>query len=222
MEKQEKQIYKALTSIISEVSAIGKNQKNHQQGFMFRGIDDVMNELHTLFGKYKIVIVPEVERYEVKEHTTAKGTLMYTTHTVVKFHFVAEDGSEVVTTNVGEAMDTADKGMNKTMSCALKYALMQMFLIPTKDIEDADRVTPPETIEIVVKKMTQPLQPPTNNAMKFFYDKLQAANTADEVAAVWIEAGESKDMAQYMRERCNILGISDDTMLEAIKTKKSK
>jgi DNA replication protein DnaD len=142
---EQKQIYKALTSIIAEVSAIGKNQKNQQQGFMFRGIDDVMNELHTLFGKYKVAIIPEVVSYEVREHTTTKGTLIYTTHTTVKFHFVAEDGSEVVTTNVGEAMDTADKGMNKTMSCALKYSLMQMFLIPTKDIEDADRTTPEET-----------------------------------------------------------------------------
>jgi hypothetical protein len=44
-------------------------------------------------------------------------------------------------------MDMADKGMNKTMSCALKYALMQMFLIPTKDIEDADRTAPEETIQ---------------------------------------------------------------------------
>ena len=142
---EQKQIFKALTSIIGEVNAIGKNQKNQQQCFMFRGIDDVMNELHTLFGMYKVVIIPEVVSYDVQEHTTAKGTLMYTTHTTVKFHFVAEDGSEVVTTNVGEAMDTADKGMNKTMSCALKYALMQMFLIPTKDIEDADRTTPEET-----------------------------------------------------------------------------
>lgn len=142
---ENKNIYKALTSIIGEVSAIGKNQKNQQQGFMFRGIDDVMNELHTLFGKYKVVIIPEVVDYNVQEHTTSKGTLMYTTHSTVKFHFVSDDGSEVVTTNVGEAMDTADKGMNKTMSCALKYALMQMFLIPTKDIEDADRITPDDT-----------------------------------------------------------------------------
>ena len=144
---EQKAIYKALTSIICEVNAIGKNQRNQQQGFAFRGIDDVMNELHTLFGKYKVVIVPEVLDYNVEEHTTAKGTLMYTTRTKVKFHFVSEDGSEVVTVNVGEAMDTADKGMNKTMSCALKYALMQMFLIPTKDIEDADRVTPEETTQ---------------------------------------------------------------------------
>ena len=144
---EQKKIFTALTSIISEVNAIGKNQRNQQQGFAFRGIDDVMNELHTLFGKYKVVIVPEVVDYTVEEHTTAKGTLMYTTRTKVKFHFIADDGSEVVSINVGEAMDTADKGMNKTMSCALKYALMQMFLIPTKDIEDADRVTPEETTQ---------------------------------------------------------------------------
>lgn len=144
---EQKKIFTALTSIISEVNAIGKNQRNQQQGFAFRGIDDVMNELHTLFGKYKVVIVPEVVDYTVEEHTTAKGTLMYTTRTKVKFHFVADDGSEVVSINVGEAMDTADKGMNKTMSCALKYALMQMFLIPTKDIEDADRITPEETTQ---------------------------------------------------------------------------
>lgn len=141
----EGKIYSALTSIIGEVNAIGKNNKNQQQGFMFRGIDDVMNELHTLFGKYKVMIVPEVVEYDVKEKQTKNGTVMYQTRTRVRFHFTAEDGSEVVTTNVGEAMDSADKGMNKTMSCALKYALMQMFLIPTKETEDPDRVTPENT-----------------------------------------------------------------------------
>lgn len=142
----EGKIFSALTSIIGEVNAIGKNNKNQQQGFMFRGIDDVMNELHTLFGKYKVMIVPEVVEYDVKEKQTKTGSVMYQTRTRVRFHFTSEDGSEVVTTNVGEAMDSADKGMNKTMSCALKYALMQMFLIPTKETEDPDRVTPPDTV----------------------------------------------------------------------------
>lgn len=147
MEKEQTKIFASMTKIMAEVKAIGKNQRNQQQGFMFRGIDDVMNELHDLFGKYGVFILPEVVDYNVSEKTTAKGTIMYVTRSTIKFHFVAEDGSEVVTTNVGEAMDSADKGMNKTMSCALKYALMQIFLIPTKDIEDADRMTPEETIQ---------------------------------------------------------------------------
>lgn len=55
------------------------------------------------------------------------------------------DGSSVETVNVGEAMDSADKGMNKAMSIALKYSLLQMFLIPTEEPKDPDRDTPEET-----------------------------------------------------------------------------
>lgn len=171
----ENQIYKALTGIIGEVNAIGKNSKNQQQGFMFRGIDDVMNELHTLFGKYKVVIVPEVVDYNVSEKTTSKGTIMYVTRSTIKFHFVAEDGSEVVTTNVGEAMDSADKGMNKTMSCALKYALMQMFLIPTKETEDADRVTPPDTVPTKTMNIDRDMA----------FDDVRNAKSSQGVADVW-------------------------------------
>ena len=188
---ENKNIYKALTSIIGEVSAIGKNQKNQQQGFMFRGIDDVMNELHTLFGKYKVVIIPEVIDYNVQEHTTSSSKLMYTTRSTIKFHFVADDGSEIVTTNVGEAMDMADKGINKTMSCALKYALMQMFLIPTKEIEDADRITPDDTMPTQQPAPTaQPQQTSTNEDRKVIKDvtkvlaMIKAATTLDELKKI--------------------------------------
>ena len=35
-------------------------------------------------------------------------------------------------------MDSGDKGMNKAMSIALKYALFQLFTIPTKEDKDPD------------------------------------------------------------------------------------
>ena len=53
-------IYGSLAAIMNEVQAIGKNKKNTQQGFSYRGIDDVMNELHGLFAKNGVVIVPQV------------------------------------------------------------------------------------------------------------------------------------------------------------------
>ena len=36
-------IYSALSAIMSECPAISKSQKNQQQGFMYRGVDVVMN-----------------------------------------------------------------------------------------------------------------------------------------------------------------------------------
>ena len=44
-----KGIYKALAAVNKEIKPIAKDRTNQQQGFKFRGIDDVMNELHSLF-----------------------------------------------------------------------------------------------------------------------------------------------------------------------------
>jgi hypothetical protein len=59
----------------------------------------------------------------------------------MKFTAYAEDGSSVSSTTVGEAMDSGDKSMNKAMSTAYKYALMQIFCIPTVDDKDTENQT---------------------------------------------------------------------------------
>ena len=39
------EIYNAICGVMADIAAVGKNKKNKQQGFMYRGIDDVMNAL---------------------------------------------------------------------------------------------------------------------------------------------------------------------------------
>lgn len=142
---EEKMIYKAMLSIMQDVDVIKKEKRNKDQGFMFRGIDDMMNSLHGLFAKHGVFIVPIVESFDVKERPTKSNSVIYLTHAVITFNFTAQDGSFISIKNVGEAMDSGDKGMNKAMSIALKYALMQVFLIPTEDIADPDAEVAEET-----------------------------------------------------------------------------
>lgn len=130
-------IYTALIKANKAIGAIAKNNANQQQHFMFRGVDDVYNELHPILAECGIVIIPEVVNYEVSERQARNGVLLYTRATILH-HFTAEDGSHVTTKVVGEAMDSGDKGMNKAMSIALKYALFQLFTIPTKEDKDPD------------------------------------------------------------------------------------
>lgn len=130
-------IYPALIKANKAIGAIAKNNANQQQHFMFRGVDDVYNELHPILAECGIVIIPEVVNYEVSERQARNGVLLYTRATILH-HFTAEDGSHVTTKVVGEAMDSGDKGMNKAMSIALKYALFQIFTIPTKEDKDPD------------------------------------------------------------------------------------
>lgn len=135
-------IYQAINSIMLDMDAVGKGQKNAQQGFLYRGVDDVMNALKPLLAKHKVFVVPEVLEETREERTTAKGGLLLYSVLKIKYTFYAEDGSCVSAVVIGEGMDSGDKASNKAMSVAFKYACFQVFCIPTEDMVDPDSNTP--------------------------------------------------------------------------------
>jgi len=132
-------IYETISAVMSEIGAIGKNSKNQTQGFMFRGIDAVMNAISPALQKYKLFIVPEVLEQTREERINAKGTTLLYSIIKVKYTFYAEDGSNISATVIGEGMDSGDKATNKAMSIAFKYACFQVFCIPTEEMVDPDK-----------------------------------------------------------------------------------
>ena len=106
--------------------------------YSYRGIDDVMNELHPLLAEYGVTIVPEVVDQQRENRVTLKGNPIIYSIMKIRFHFYAMDGSEVVATVIGEGMDTSDKASNKAMAIAYKYACFQVFCIPTEEMAKAD------------------------------------------------------------------------------------
>ena len=142
-------IYQAITKVMEEVGCVGKNQKNQQQGFMFRGIDAVMNAIYPALVKNKVFIVPEVLEHEREERKTKSGTNMIYSICKIRYTFFAEDGSSVSAVVIGEGMDTGDKATNKAMAIAFKYACFQVFCIPTEEMkgQDPDSEVPEQSIK---------------------------------------------------------------------------
>lgn len=137
-------IYESITKIMEEVPAIGKDKVNKQQNFKFRGIDDVMNALQPLLSKHKVFIVPEIlEQLREERATKSGGNLIYSI-CKIKYKFYAEDGTFIEAVTIGEGMDSGDKATNKAMAIAMKYALFQVFCIPTEEMKDPDSETPEE------------------------------------------------------------------------------
>ena len=135
------QIFELIPKVMAEVGAIEKAHRNEQQKYYFRGIDDVFAAFQPVLAKHKIFYVPEVlEKTVVERESASSRVLIYTTLTVA-YTFYAPDGSNVRAVVIGEAMDTGDKSSNKAMSAALKYALLQIFCVPTEANEDADALT---------------------------------------------------------------------------------
>ncbi len=148
-------IYESITKIMEEVPAIGKEKLNTQQNFKFRGIDDVMNALQPLLAKYKVFIVPQILEQIREERTSSKGGKLIYSICKIKYTFYAEDGTFIEATTIGEGMDSGDKATNKAMAIAMKYALFQVFCIPTEEIKDPDDETPSESINKSEEKIME-------------------------------------------------------------------
>ena len=131
-------IYQAIAGVMADMCAVGKDSKNQQQGFMYRGIDAVMNALKPALVKNKVFVTPEILEQTREERTNAKGTTLIYSICKIKYTFFAEDGTFVTATVIGEGMDTGDKATNKAMSIAFKYACFQVFCIPTEEMVDPD------------------------------------------------------------------------------------
>ena len=111
-------IYKQLSIAMSEIGAVTKDKKNQQQGFSYRGIDDVYNAVNPVLARNGLIIVPEVIDQKREERTTARGINLIYTVLTIRYTIYAEDGSSVFVVVVGEGMDSGDKSCNKAMSIA--------------------------------------------------------------------------------------------------------
>lgn len=135
-------IYQVIPEVMKKISAVSKDRKNAQQGFQYRGIDDVMNELHPIMAECGLFVVPYVVSEDRELGTSKNGSRMVYVRQRIRFTFFTTDGSSVEAEVIGEAMDSGDKASNKALSIGLKYAMLQLFCIPTEEEKDPDAESP--------------------------------------------------------------------------------
>lgn len=162
-------IVELLTQVKGAVGAVGKDDRNDQQGFNFRGVDAVVNAVAPHLIAAGVVVTPNVRDYH--HGTTEVGrnrTPMSHVTVVVEYTFHAPDGSTITTAAAGEAMDSGDKATPKAMSVAYRVALLQALTLPTTD-RDPDATSYERT------------------------DTTQVDRAREQVKAAWNASGEGRD-----------------------------
>jgi len=136
------EVFKAIAAVTAALAqeGIGKDRKNQQQGFQYRGIDDVYNALARELATAKLCILPRMVAKKEAERISAKGGTLFYTAVDAEFDFVsAVDGSKhTVGPIYGEAFDSGDKSIGKAMSYAYKAMAFMTFAIPTEGDNDPD------------------------------------------------------------------------------------
>jgi len=149
-------IFKKIIDILVDAQAVGKDQVNKDQGFKFRGIDQVVNAINPLLKKHRVAVLPtRIQQINVERFENANKKIVTDAVTVVEFTWIAEDGSTFKTEVTGQGRDFADKAVAKSNSVAFRTLLLQSLALPT---DDADPDS--ESIEITAGSSAQkPAEP---------------------------------------------------------------
>jgi hypothetical protein len=176
-------IYGSMAAVMAELEAIGKDRRNKDQGFNFRGIDQAYNALHPIMAKHKVFSIPRVLKMTARvDRPTRSGGNITFTLLEVEYDFVSGiDGSRVTAGPViGEGADTGDKGCSKALAIAHKYVLMQTFLIPTEKTDDPDFESHDVVYEAPPTRPPATQPPPANKSGSIeISDPAEATTVAD-------------------------------------------
>ena len=150
-------IHKAMVGIMRDAGHIGKDRRNASQGYNFRGIDDVYNDMHDIMAKWGVFMTTDVLSERSEERQTKSGGVSIYRILTVRITFHHESGSSISSVMVGEGMDSGDKASNKAMSVAQKYAILQAFAIPTEENKDPENdshsIAPKASPAIVIERI---------------------------------------------------------------------
>jgi hypothetical protein len=179
-------IHERIAAIIADLPGIGKDSRMQGggQSYSYRGIDDIMPHIKTLFSKHGVHTAPTFtvvsdDTYSVEKngrttrwrHVTLSGA----------FTFYAADGSSFTATTIGEGKDSADKAFNKAMTASLKYALIQTLAIA--DGDDPDAYYPDDSPVENQRAAAPEAQPTSLQKLIGIRDELKAAGLYDQVVA---------------------------------------
>lgn len=135
-------INKALLAIQADIhtSGIGKNRRNKEQNFDFRGIDDALYAFAPLFTKHGVIFSPRFDDLVVSPRQTKSGGTTYNVLLRGTFTFTSvEDGSTHVAGPIyGEANDGQDKAVSKAESVAFRQMLFITFCVPHEPVIGGD------------------------------------------------------------------------------------
>lgn len=150
-------VVEALASVMEDVRAVRKADRNTQQNYQFRGIDAVMNAVGPALRAHNVVVMPMCEQANYRDVATSTGKPSRECTVIVRYRFYGPAGDYIECVTPGESMDFGDKGAPKAMSVAYRIALLQALCLPT-DEPDPDAAsyeraqeTPPTNAELVAQ-----------------------------------------------------------------------
>jgi len=122
-----------LAQVRQRIGYIQKRGVNERFNYSYVTAADIAGIIGDALSELGVVVLPSLDSIAQDKQSTPRGTEQIT-RVVMSYTFLDSESSERLTVKVpGEGRDPGDKAPYKAMTGALKYALLQSFLIATGD-----------------------------------------------------------------------------------------
>ena len=129
-----------LVEVRRRIGYVQKRGHNERFNYSYVTAADIAGSVGDLLAELGVVVIPSLEEISY-ESTTGRGGATPMARVIMAYTFSDVDtGEEVIATAAGQGLDAGDKAPYKAMTGALKYALLQTFLLATGDDPEDERL----------------------------------------------------------------------------------
>lgn len=130
-------LFAKMAKVMGELSRLPKSGHNNFFGYDFVTDADISDALRQRLADNGLAFFASMVDYTQTETINEKGKQAVRTAATFEFTFACTETGESMTCRwFSEAIDNADKGLNKAATAALKYFLMKTFIISSGDVQD--------------------------------------------------------------------------------------
>lgn len=128
-----------LAEVRRRIGYVQKRGHNELSNYSYVTAADIAGSIGDLLAELGVVIIPKLEGISY-ESAAGRGEAVRMARVVMAYTFTDVDSGEELTAKVaGQGLDAGDKAPYKAMTGALKYALLQSFLLATGDDPEEER-----------------------------------------------------------------------------------
>ena len=188
-----KELIAAKLAVMKEVRRVEKTRQMQGAGsYKYAGVEEIIAELRPAMVKHGLCIYPM--RSELVSTTSTpkqNGGNMHRNVLKVAFRLEHESGQGQEIETFGESMDSSDKCSNKAQTSALKYALLQTFLLQGAH-DDPDDYRPEEEQRPARQQQQRQAAPPAASSAPVDPEKSKAK--ADQIIAAFAKTSSDMDL----------------------------
>jgi ERF superfamily len=130
-----------LAEVRRRIGYIQKRGFNERNNYSYVTAADLAGAVGDILAELGVVIIPSLESIAYESGRGNGSETARSAQVVMAYTFTDVDTGEAITTKVaGQGLDAGDKAPYKAMTGALKYALLQSFLLATGDDPEDERI----------------------------------------------------------------------------------